>query len=431
MVGRRESADHGGVSDHDVIVVGSGLAGPAAAILLARHGLRVALVESHQDPHHYKRLCTHFIQSSALPVLERLGATAELERAGAIHNSGHFWTRYGWIHEREPVGRPGHGFNVRRQVLDPMLRRAAESTHGVDLLLGTKARDVLRDGTGRVRGVSVREGSTDRELAATFVVGADGRHSTVATRAGLEAKEWPNGRFGFFAHYRGIDLPTGQSGQFWLTPPDAVYTFRNDDDITLLAAMPGKAKLPDFEADREAALLSMYAELPESPDLSRAQRVSDVIGTKDYPSVTRQRLTAPGVALIGDAAMVGDPLWGVGCGFALQTGAWLADAIGPAFAATSASTRRRNLDRAAASYARQHRRRLGLHQKLLIDSSSGRDFNALERLIYAGAARDPWVADRMWAFGTRNASPLSLFSPLLLARAAAARRRPLPAPATR
>jgi flavin-dependent dehydrogenase len=418
------------MASYDAVVVGSGLAGPTAAILLARQGARVALVETHRDPTHYKRLCTHFIQSSALPVLERLGLAADLDRAGAVRNSGHFWTRFGWVHEREPVGRPSHGFNVRREVLDPMIRNLAERTSGVDLHLGLKVRELLRDRSGRVAGVLARDGSTERELSARLVVGADGRNSTVAERAGLEGAEWPNGRFGFFAYFRGVEVPGGVSGQFWLQPPDGVYTFANDDGVTLLAAMPGKARLPEFEADRETALLGMYADLPDAPDLSGAHRVSEVIGTKDYPSITRRRITAPGVALAGDAAMVGDPLWGVGCGFALQTGAWLADAVGPAFVAADRS---RAVDRAATAYARQHRRRLGLHQRLLIDGSSGRDFNRLERLIYAGAARDPRVADRMWAFGTRNASPLSLFSPLLLARAAAARRRPLPAsaPATR
>ena len=49
----------------DVVVVGASLAGCTAATLYARQGLSVALVESHRDPAHYKRACTHFIQSTA------------------------------------------------------------------------------------------------------------------------------------------------------------------------------------------------------------------------------------------------------------------------------------------------------------------------------------------------------------------------------
>lgn len=390
-------------------------------MLLARTGLRVALLEAHRDRGHYKRLCTHFIQSSALPVFERLGVVADLDRVGAIHNVGHIWTRFGWVHEPEPSGRPHHGINVRRQVLDPMLRELAATTPGVDLMLGTKVRTLLRASDGRVRGVVVREGAEERELTALLVVGADGRGSKVADEAGLGAKQWPNSRFGYFAYYRNIEVPNG-AGQTWLRPPDSAYAFVNDDGITLLATMPGKARLPEFEPDREAALLRTFETLPEAPDLSRAERVSEVIGTKDYSSITRKKLTAPGVALVGDAAMVGDPLWGVGCGFALQAGEWLVDAVAPALATGDPAS----VDRAASSYARKHKRRLLPHQKLMIDTSSGRDFNPLEKLLFAGAARDPRVADRFFDFGTRNASPLALFGPVTLARAARARRRSMP-----
>jgi flavin-dependent dehydrogenase len=51
----------------DVVVVGSGPAGCAAAMLLGREGLTVALLEAHRDVNHYKRLCTHSMRSSVLP----------------------------------------------------------------------------------------------------------------------------------------------------------------------------------------------------------------------------------------------------------------------------------------------------------------------------------------------------------------------------
>ena len=91
--------------------------------------------------------------------------------------------------------------------------------------------------------------------------------------------------------------------------------------------MPAKEHLPEFRQDPEAALLKMMLNLADGPDLTRAERVSNVIGTTDYPFITRKHIVAPGVALIGDAAMVGDPLWGTGCGWAIQTAEWLCDAV--------------------------------------------------------------------------------------------------------
>lgn len=146
-----------------------------------------------------------------------------------------------------------------------------------------------------------------------------------------------------------------------------------------------------------------------------------MIGTTDYPSITRRRIVGPGIALIGDAAMVGDPLWGTGCGWAFQSAEWLSDALSDALQSGPGAA----IDAAAKRYQRKHRRKLLPHQFTSIDHSRRRMPNALQRLMYAGAARDQKVADRLTAFGTRNSSPVTLFDPILLTRAAIARRRPV------
>jgi 2-polyprenyl-6-methoxyphenol hydroxylase-like FAD-dependent oxidoreductase len=56
---------------YDVAMVGASIAGCAAATLFARRGARVALIERRSDPDAYKTLCTHFIQPSAVPTMER------------------------------------------------------------------------------------------------------------------------------------------------------------------------------------------------------------------------------------------------------------------------------------------------------------------------------------------------------------------------
>jgi flavin-dependent dehydrogenase len=59
------------MKDYDVVIVGASIAGCATATFLGRQGARVALLESHSDPKAFKRMCTHALQPSATPTLER------------------------------------------------------------------------------------------------------------------------------------------------------------------------------------------------------------------------------------------------------------------------------------------------------------------------------------------------------------------------
>src|SRR5947207_1873579 len=99
----------------DVVIVGASVAGTTAATLFAQQGLRVLVVDRVEDANAYKRMCTHFIQAAATPVLEKLGVVEELEAAGAIKNGFHIWTEAGgWLRatlegERDENGRRQHG----------------------------------------------------------------------------------------------------------------------------------------------------------------------------------------------------------------------------------------------------------------------------------------------------------------------------------
>jgi flavin-dependent dehydrogenase len=409
---------------YDVVVVGSGPAGCTAAILLGRQGLRVALVETHRSLQYYKRLCTHYIQASALPTLQRLGADTGVEAAGGVRNSVAFWSRFGWVYEPVDPTRPPHGYNVHRSILDPMLRRMAAEVPAVDLLLGGKVGDLTRDARGRVNGVTVRLEGNDRQVSARLVIGADGRHSTVAERAGLPGKEFPNARLGYFATYRGVHVPGAVSSRIWLQEPDVNFAFGNEDGTTVLGTMRDKREQSNLDvADRERWLLDGFTGLSLAPDISGAERISDVTGTRDYPSLARRRIVDPGVALVGDAALVADPLWGIGLGWALQSAEWLVDAVDGALHAGSVIERDRLLDRSLRRYQRRHRLRLLPHQFLAVDFSSGRPLNPLERLMFDAATEDEQVAAAFYRFGTRSSSPAAILSPSVLARAITARRR--------
>src|SRR5690242_3803758 len=83
--------------DYDAVIVGASLAGCATAIGLGRAGARVALVEKRPDPAAFKRVCSHFIQASAVPALDRLGLLEPIAEAGGVRTTMRAWTPWGWI----------------------------------------------------------------------------------------------------------------------------------------------------------------------------------------------------------------------------------------------------------------------------------------------------------------------------------------------
>src|SRR5918999_1148711 len=85
---------------YDAVIVGASLAGCTAAILLGRAGASVALVERRADPEAFKRICGHFIQSSAVPTMERIDLLDAVERAGGVRCRPLLWTRWGWVDSR-------------------------------------------------------------------------------------------------------------------------------------------------------------------------------------------------------------------------------------------------------------------------------------------------------------------------------------------
>src|SRR3954463_15055340 len=115
---------------YDVAIVGASIAGCTAATLLGRQGARVALVERHADPDFYKALCTHFIQASATPTIERIGLGERIADAGGVRDGVGLWTRWGWVRPvpGDDYPHPRYGYDIRREKLDPMLRELAAGT---------------------------------------------------------------------------------------------------------------------------------------------------------------------------------------------------------------------------------------------------------------------------------------------------------------
>jgi flavin-dependent dehydrogenase len=390
----------------DVVVAGASIAGCAAARLFALAGAKVALVERRPDPDAYKVVCTHQIQSSAVPAIERLGLAPLLEQAGAARTKAAAWSPFGgWM--RFPDDTP-RGYGISRRRLDPLVRGLALETPGVEYLPGQTVIRVLGD-DGRAEGVETESPDHQgRTIRAKLTVAADGRGSTVARLARVPARIRPHNRFAYFAYWRGVQTPPDEA-RVWLLDPDAAAVFPNEDDITVIAAVAHKARLPEFRSDLEGAYMRMVGGLHDGPELGGAERVSKLIGSLELPNKMRPA-ARPGLAFVGDAALATDPLYGVGCGWAFQSAEWLVDETSRALLGDG------DLDRALVGYRRAFRRRLGLHHMQITDYSTGRRIRLNERMMFRAAAKDPVVAAAVEEFVTRRKMGGRLLDPRIIAR---------------
>jgi 2-polyprenyl-6-methoxyphenol hydroxylase-like FAD-dependent oxidoreductase len=394
--------EHATRDGYDAAIVGASLAGCATAISLGRAGLRVALVEKRPDMEAYKRICTHYIQSSAVKPLERLELLEPMMRAGAIRSRVRLHSPLGWL-EPPADSRAPSGVNLRRERLDPLIRGIAAETPGVELMLGEAVEELIHDGE-TVVGVRTRDphGQT-RALRARLVVGADGRGSRVAKLTGAPVKTVEHNRFAYGGYFEG-PAPVGSPDcSLWLLDPDMGAVFPTDEGLNFYACMPVKDRLADFRSDPAKALVEFLSGMPDAPPIGASRLVGQVQGKIDMTNVA-YRPAGPGFALVGDAAMAIDPLWGVGCGWAFQSSEWLTDGV------TRALRGEEPLKKGLARYRRRHARGLKGHAAMIYDYAGGRKLNRAERNLFWAAMRDEKVAEVFEAFGTRNIGPAKMLA---------------------
>lgn len=402
-----------GVSGYDAIVVGASIAGCTTAIMFGRAGLRIALVERSRHLDAYKALCGHWILGGTKPTLVRLGLWDEMLAHGAEAALPDMWSAGGWLTLPHDAGIP-EAICLRRSTLDPVLRRIAGATPGVNLLMGHPAVGLVEEGE-RIAGVRVATpGGGERELRGRLVVGADGHRSKVAELAGVVGDVAPNERFFVWAYYRGVRFRRAGRAFVWRLDPDVAVAVPAGDGLTLLGAFPAKSRLGDFAGDRVAALERFMADLPDGPDLTGAERVSTAIGTSDYPMVRRHPAPRPGLALVGDAAMASDPTPAVGCGWAFRSAEWLADAVVPVLSAVASDA---DLATALARYCDAHRFAEEHDDVGRIDALA-RPAGPQQRAMMAAATHDPDIARLLGLVAMRVASPSVLRDADVTARTA-------------
>ena len=290
-------------NNQDVIIVGARCAGSPTAMLLARQGHRVLVVDRATFPS--DTVSTHVLHPRAGAALRRWGLLDAVIATGCPPISTYQFD-FGPITisgtPASPEGLPGYA--PRRTVLDKILVDAAVAA-GAEVREGFTVDEVLVE-EGVVAGVRGRnaDGRVAEERAAV-VIGADGRNSMVA-RA-VQAADYlttPPLQFCVYSYWR--DLPA-DGFEIYIRPDRGMAAVATNDDETLLIVGWPTAEEQAYKADIEGNYLRTLDLVPDlSERVARATRV-DRFHTGAVPNSFRQSY-GPGWLLLGDAGYVKDPI---------------------------------------------------------------------------------------------------------------------------
>ncbi len=274
--------------NYDVIVVGARCAGAPTAMLLARQGHRVLLVDRATFPS--DTVSTHLLHPPGVAALARWGLLDRLVATGCPPI-----TRYALDFGPLTVeGDPGGvAYGPRRTVLDALLVDAAAEA-GVEVRPGFGVEEVLTE-DGRAVGIHGPRGSA----RAGVVVGADGRHSLVARSVRPETyHEKPPLLAGYYAYWSGV--PMGGRFETYVREDRGFAAFPTHDGLTLVV---GGWPYSEFEANKADVAGNFAAMLELAPAfaarMGAGARQTRFAGAA-VPNYFRVPY-GPGWALVGDA----------------------------------------------------------------------------------------------------------------------------------
>jgi len=315
-------------TEFDVVVVGGRVAGASTALLLARAGVRVALVD--RAAYGTDTLSTHGLMRAGVLQLWRWGLLDEVVAAGTP--SIRCTTFHYADGESVRVSiRPGYGVDAlyapRRHLLDRILVDAAADA-GAQVRHETTVTALLRDDDGRVGGVRTqgRSGRT-ADLRARITIGADGIRSTVAEQAGaVLVRQGVSSSAVLYRYYADVD-PTGYEWAYG-TAGGAGFVPTNDGLTgVFVGATPARMRALRRDGATHAFTTLLAETAPRMVDrVAAAQPIGRMHGWSGTPGFIR-RSWGPGWALVGDAGYFKDPITAHGITDALRDADLLTDEI--------------------------------------------------------------------------------------------------------
>ncbi|MDX1449233.1 MAG: NAD(P)/FAD-dependent oxidoreductase [Acidimicrobiia bacterium] len=309
---------------YDVVVVGGRVAGAATAMLLARCGHRVLVVDRANAGS--DTVSTHTILRLGLLQLKRWGLYDRVEDCGAPRLPE---VRLGFGNEIVSI-ELSSDFGIdalyapRRTVLDPILIEAAVEA-GVEFRHRNRVVDLTWDGN-RATGVVVDDGGDKQVIEARCVVGADGVFSKTADRVSAQTyRSIPAANATYYAYFKGVQT---DHLHFHFAPGVTAGMIPTNGGETCIYMGWHSDHIGAFRADADAAFLDQaWAAHPVLGEaVAEGERVSRYRGTPGLPGFLRQP-AGPGWALVGDAGYTKDNISAHGISDALRDAELCARAI--------------------------------------------------------------------------------------------------------